>query len=91
MEGTQAGAQGKQRVLEGVRVPHVRMPRGFRKRRGERKTAVKRGEREGRRGGQGGGSWTQNTMSLLGSRYSLSLWTWALPTSPHDTPQPPRP
>lgn len=30
-------------------------------------------------------------MSPLGSRYSLSLWTWALPTSPHDTPQPPRP
>lgn len=48
------GVQGKRRVREGVRVPHVRMPRGFRKWRGERKTAVKRvqREREGRRGGR---------------------------------------
>lgn len=47
------GVQGKRRVREGVRVPHVRMPRGFRKWRGERKTAVKRvqREREGRREG----------------------------------------
>lgn len=93
MEGTQVGGARQAEGARGGPGPTRADAKRLQKmERGEKNSGEEGAEGEGREERRaGGGSWTQNTMSLLGSRYSLSLWTWALPTSPHDTPQPPRP